>query len=496
VITFLTSEKIVGSFLSKYLTSRSIYVFMMALICMVIGAAALFVSFYPAACSDNKRPAYFSYSAEPAEAGLKLSLPPIPSEMSSGNQEKEEMTVVLANNSEAAIESFSFESYQSTCVDFTPNYSTLRLPVPPHESAKILASVQARVSCPNGRYQLLLPYSWTQRVRPIPSEIGRFSHPVETTTQAAPESSYRKYVGFASSGPITVNTPFLTWTLCFAHLVSALFRNVMLPVVLAILGFAFQRGQSERDSAVSARNEAISRRSQIVNTMIPNYLEVVQLYYLPISRSFGRIALEAAAYFEKWGSPARLLASIVLMRKQLDWLANKRGGVYFISGTGEQFFNLLYRKFNERVHKNLNRDDLIEVVETLHKNNRESASFEECLKSHDFNSKLLPDFTKWIQDNSQEVQDCVVLTNTMRTILVFECSRPFYQTAHMENELGSSWYLDPPQIDLSAKLIFTTFDDDFQSQCEEARKEYLKGIPVECKAALDSKPPTVRSTTP
>jgi Bacterial Ig-like domain len=496
---------------NKYFASRSLYLLLAIVICVGLASTALFAWFYPAACSGDNRSASFAYSLEPAEAGLKLSVSPVSSEMLSG--EEQQTAIVLANNSTRIIDSFSLDNEESRCFHFSLGSDTLKLPLVPNQSAKLLASVQSSASCRNGRYPLSLSYSWSERA--VPSDGRRLStHPQRTTQAVATDWSEHRYAGFAISDPISINTAFLRWTLCFAHLSSALFRNVMLPVVLAILGFAFQRGQSERDAVISAknaerdaasstRNAAISRRSQVVNIMIPDYLNVVQTYYLPISRSLGRVGVEARAYFEKpnyfaeSNSPRRLLASILLVRKHLEWLANKRGGIYFISGTGEKLFGLLYNKLNQRLHKKLGRGSLIDFVESLPENKGESADLDECFQKQAFAHKLLPEFIKWIADDNQEVQDCVALTNMMRTVLNFECSRPFYQTAHSENEPGGSWYLDPPQINLPpAKAIFTARDENFQDNYEKTRKEYLAGIPSECRATPDPISPTVGSTIP
>jgi hypothetical protein len=124
----------------------------------------------------------------------------------------------------------------------------------------------------------------------------------------------------------------------FATRTSNVLRDLTWPIVLAFLGYWFQRKQSERDSQIKRATEEREHRQQIWNSILPRFHELAERHYLPIVRSLRLVT-------EKWSNdPAWLnndtsireyLFELLLFVRKMQFMREEKGQFFFSSRTVE-----------------------------------------------------------------------------------------------------------------------------------------------------------------
>jgi hypothetical protein len=101
--------------------------------------------------------------------------------------------------------------------------------------------------------------------------------------------------------------------------------------------------------------------------------------------------------------------------------------------------------------------------------------------------QLLKGFTAWATDpagkRSVEFNQYLNLLMLSQKVLTFECDRIYYQVSRKGSSGGSSWYLDPPELDLKGKM--STLPPMEEKEILPLFTEYLNGIPKECRKGVD-----------
>ncbi len=189
--------------------------------------------------------------------------------------------------------------------------------------------------------------------------------------------------------------------------VSAIYtvlRDLIWPVVLALLAFVLQEIQKSRDDAQKAIAETLrqkeetiaagqraseeqiahdrelemtrrAERQQTLTHLIPEYISLVQDHYLPIARRMQTVEDEWMSFLQKATQDksvlgtlpeeiadpeqnpyTRLLSAILLMRRRVQLLFSSKGGVFFRTSIGEELFADCISEFFRKCHEFMDRD--------------------------------------------------------------------------------------------------------------------------------------------
>jgi hypothetical protein len=107
----------------------------------------------------------------------------------------------------------------------------------------------------------------------------------------------------------------------------------LVPVLLAIVTFIFQRLQAARDEAQSEETLKI----EVWKIIHPEFLSMVKTYYAPLTRRMSAII----GLIEGGGLPEDKLVLLLLLRRQMLLLLDKDAGYYFQSKPGEDICGIL-----------------------------------------------------------------------------------------------------------------------------------------------------------
>ncbi len=199
------------------------------------------------------------------------------------------------------------------------------LKVPKHDHADATAIVGA-AACPaelrNSGIPLQLHYSWTESVIPATTP-GQATQP-----KAIPVA----FEAVASTSPIVFPTDAqLRWDRGL-HAVQAgynLLKDLAWPIVLAVLGFVFQRiladqadartdqkaieeGEATKRAEKAAQEETRrAQRLQILTHLLPEYMALVQQHYLPIARRIQTVESEWNGHHAAIAPPAAAAGTAV-----------------------------------------------------------------------------------------------------------------------------------------------------------------------------------------
>ncbi len=204
-----------------------------------------------------------SYSKMPRDSGLSVSLEAPPSRLSASANVALELILTNTGANPIKIKALS----TSGCLQLI----NLNPPMLIRAHQSIRRSPALRLQCLSGQFLLTLFFTWEEC------------------------SSSAEYEGFAATSPITALSSTYEFWQRFISIDSFLLRTFSLPLVLLLVGYFLQVSQTERDAKLKedqadrdaklkVEQDARDSRSQILNTLLPEYSKLVQEHYLTITR--------------------------------------------------------------------------------------------------------------------------------------------------------------------------------------------------------------------
>ena len=164
-------------------------------------------------------------------------------------------------------------------------------------------------------------------------------------------------------GPIWITTKNAERLYAFWGRSRDVLKDLTWPIVLALLGYWFQRKQAERDAlrrheetqrdlAFKRAQEERENRQQIWSSILPRFHELSESHYLPIVRSLRLIT-------EKWSTDSAWLSNdqavreyffeLLLFLRKMQFMREDRGQFFFSSRTAERVMSLAWKVFAERI---------------------------------------------------------------------------------------------------------------------------------------------------
>jgi hypothetical protein len=315
-----------------------------------------------------------------------------------------------------------------------------------------------------------LAYSWS-----IPFSSGK-----------APQAGYplQTFAGSIATSPITVTSHRAEFYRHAAAICDQLAKDFTWPVLLAVLGFLAQTKLAVR-----------SDRQQIFNTLLPSFSELVQTHYLPIARRMQIIGVEAKLIAPSPADPdssiatQRTFCAILLMRRRMQYLFTRKGGIFFRSSVAEKLFSIcvssFYAKFQEAAGSRGECESLAVSLDP-------GCTLEQAIASlfsfaiGSAADPLLAGFSAWAVDGSgqktAEFGRFLAVNELAMAVLNFESNRIYYQTDQTGARSGTEWYFDPPQLEFVPDMA--TIPDDDRKEISDLFVQYLDGVPRECRKGV------------
>lgn len=270
--------------------------------------------------------------------------------------------------------------------------------------------------------------------------------------------------GAISSGPITIRDERVEKRQLRSRRLIALFKDLTLPLVLAGMGFWFQRWQGRRDEELKRKESKEARRrekkeaaeasrQEIWKTILPQFYSLSEEHYLPIVRSLRtlerfRLKEAAKANPEQFD---RLLFEFLYLVLRMDVLRRKRGQFYFKSRRGELLISRAWSVLaigNESYLGRATIDAAIEKItlDTTYK------QFQYLLATSAPIREIRQKFETWnkLGDPDREFYRYTDLARIMQETLYFESNRPF----------DKDWYEIAAEFDMKAADDGTGSDPD------------------------------------
>jgi hypothetical protein len=328
------------------------------------------------------------------------------------------------------------------------------------KGATELPEIELKPSVDHGKYRITVRY-WVTDANGLEHEGAISTTPVVVRDEAA-EKRYLVY-----------------------RRVVSLFRDLTLPLVLALLGLWFQISQAKRDERLKSRDAAESRRQEIWTTILPHFYALSENCYLPIVRSLRMIEhfrIEKPKVDpdnKEKEQMNHLLFEYLYLLVRMDGLRRKQGQVFFKCRKGEEVATLAWKVVMRGSERHIGRaymDAALEklTVDTTYK------QFNFLLKESGALHEVEERFLAWNvnahqePDPKQNFYRYTCLMEIMQATIYFEANRPFDQ----------DWYEEPTNFKLR-EVKDEEFPTDHVEDIAEM-KEALIAYRKEIKAYMDS----------
>jgi hypothetical protein len=318
-----------------------------------------------------------------------------------------------------------------------------------------------------------------------------------------------------SLGPIEIGTDEQRRRSAFLRRLAGLSKDLTLPLVLAALGFWFQRRQSTRDQdlkkaewlrdtelkkaeydrdqrlkkdeydrdqrlkgVAAGRDEKFKedqeereRRHQIWASILPRLHELSERHYLPIVRSL-RLVVDgwpaASVPTAEDEKTAEYLYQVLLLLRRMKYLRDDKGQIFFNSRTAERVVGLSWRIFVKRVMSEFTVVQYEAVLRVIEPGDTYLDFLDRVRRSPQsrdlVNKDLLTKFKNWTSDDfGKHVQ----LLRVLKESFYFEANRPF----------DEYWYGAKPPFGLEGKVI-----DELPAKADQ---EELAGLKVALKQYIE-----------
>ncbi len=404
--------------------------------------------------------------SNPPAGDLALTLQP-PMETRQMQDQSQKLAMQFSNRSKGQIEVLPVKVEPSECFTIQSadsQASGKNLMLAGGETAVKMEKLSFSPACVGEEHPLTLIYSW----KAIPPPAAKKTSAKTTRKKKqniAPPSSPRIEERSIATTPIHITSKQLNFKDRFVRIG----KLVLLPMLLAIVTFLFQRHQAARDEAQNAEN----LRIEVWKTIQPSFLGMVKQYYSPILRRMVAIR----GHIKDNGSPSELLVLMLTLRRQMLLLLEKDAGYYFQSKPGEELVGLLNDPMVEHWRKAMPDFDqtalFLAGTETLPAATSTLQTAGVNLNMLNMKSQFLDPLLGNLQKENLTFFDQSLYLFII--VLAFELDRPFYPV----------WYDKgfPPKVDLkSLDIELDWYPAMGRDELRDALKEYRRSIPWSCVA--------------
>ena len=412
-------------------------------------------------------------SAPPA-GDLALTLqPPMETRQMAGESQK--LALQFSNRSKKnQIEVLPVRAEPSECFTVKPagpNAEETNTVLKAGETSVRMDELSFSAKCVGEEHPMTLIYSWKAVPPPPPPPPKKKKSQKKSPVTAPPPHIEERSI---STTPIRITSKELNFKERFVRIGQL----VLLPVLLAIVTFIFQRHQAARDEAQNAETLKI----EVWKTVQPSFLTMVKQYYSPILRRMVAIRGEITEGTEEdllvlKGTKEDLLVLMLLLRRQMLLLLEKDAGYYFQSKPGEELVGLLNDPMVNHWRKELPRFDqtalYLQGNETLQAATR-------ILQNAGVNLPTASQFLDPAKGNLTFFNKSLELFSI---VMAFELDRPFYPVWY-EREFPPKVSKDDMES-LNGDNVSWYPENDKETARKELRnalREYRRSIPWNCVA--------------
>jgi hypothetical protein len=394
-------------------------------------------------------------SVPPGEVSLVLE-PPMATRQIQG--QSQELALQFSNKSKRPVELIPARIKPSECLALDP--PTDPAPVlKPGETALQIYQLRFLNSDPCVRETpVIFIYGW--RAIPAPVKASKRSKRLRNQARAASPAPQQRSI---ATTPVRITSDRIYYNERFVRIGQL----VLLPVILAILTFIFQRLQAARDEAQSEQN----LRIEVWKIIHPTFLSMVKTYYAPLVRRMGAIE----GLIGSNGTAEDLFVLLLLLRRQMLLLLEKDAGYYFQSKPGEDVCGILNDALVNFFRARLNRDFDNAAILLSGSETPEAARPLLVAGRVDIPAQSATLFATGKTDYPDPSAFIAGALKLFVTVLAFESDRPF----------DSVWYDESfsPKIRFSAlNASLSYLQEPDQAEMRKALNEYSTSIPWRCVA--------------
>lgn len=310
----------------------------------------------------------------------------------------------------------------------------------------------------------------------IPSvDHGRFVFAVRYAW-SAPNTLEKK--SRISLGPFEIVDESRIRKLRFLRRTASLTKDLTLPLVLALLGYLFQRQQNKRDEKFKQDQVDRDRHYQVWSSILPRFHQLSEKHYLPIVRSL-RLVLERKPTIAALGDPdtmSQYLYELLLLLRRMAYLREDKGQIFFYSRTAESTVSLAWKVFVERVETRfgtVNRDQALQIIrptDSYFSFQKRFADPTDPTKTRagQLHVKLRQELIDWINEGQANLKGedfgkHLGLIRIMKEAVYFEANRPF----------DEYWYGSKPKFSLEANISLPDGPNDIIRDLKTFLKQYV-----------------------
>jgi hypothetical protein len=235
----------------------------------------------------------------------------------------------------------------------TPGFNSVPLPtiaspLRPNSSATIPLTLSPNTD--HGQFRITVAYGWTNQ--PVPVGVEN-----------------REVRDAVSIGPIEIGTEERQRALIFLQRITALFKDLTLPIVLAALAALFQAMQTTRDRKQKEVQEVRDRQYQVWASILPRFHQLSEKYYLPIVGSLRNVlkGVQTDTLLGDDDAMMEYLYEFLLLVLRMTLLRDEKGQMFFNNRPAEMLVSSSWRIFKFRMLEKLSTAEVDAALRLLKK---------------------------------------------------------------------------------------------------------------------------------
>jgi hypothetical protein len=321
------------------------------------------------------------------------------------------------NRSDEPIQNVAIERVIAEHIKFSPA-TVLVGALQPHQRSQVV-TIQARSLVTSGQHSMVITYAWTDKSGPA--------------------------MGAVTVGPLTITT---TARAAITHIggpIIGLFKDLALPVVLAVGAWLLQRAEKRREesrktaeddraSSLKRAEEQRARTQAAWNLMLPVSHELNTKYYLPIIGAAEKI--ESAIH--RLDPPRITLYWLMSTMRNMRQLNLDKGGLFLKDMRGESTVSEIWALFMVQLRSRFDLATREKVLKAMTWR-EDFSTFDQRFTDKDVSASLTTlahAFDQWLAEDFATAT--VPVLDLFRFVLLYELNRPF-----------SLWYDAPLQFPIS-----------------------------------------------
>ena len=237
-------------------------------------------------------------------------------------------------------------------------------------------------------------------------------------------------------------------------------RDLMIPIVLALIGIWFNRKQDDREELRRENEQKESDRQQVRILLLKTVMELEKNHYLPIVS----VTTSILTQMNKDGQPIdrdKLFFYVLMLLKRMDHLKRKEGGVFFEKRSGEYAAHYAWLVLREAMYGVLDEAAVSNALVNVIGIPWEYSSF---LRAQSQLKPLRDQFEKWLDEpgqNPPKDHPSLVYGQFKRYLGVLDAIQAIFRFEG-DRALSEGWYNEVSKIDfkLEEPTMVPTFSKD------------------------------------